>query len=216
VGSSRIRVGLVVVVAAVVVAGGVGVSGILGGRQAAAGPSAPPGASSTLAAIASASPTATTTAAPTSAPSSADDELLAQLPTEVHDFCKPTEAAAERRGTIASVRCDLPLSANAETVWYDRFDTLQESSGEIYGVADTQHVPSSVECAPKQPRGQGNWRVGSTHSGRLVCYSSGGKDWIVWSYDAERIVARAVRNGETDADWQGLYDWWKRVSLFLE
>jgi hypothetical protein len=38
----------------------------------------------------------------------------------------------------------------------------------------------------------------------------------VWSYDAERIVGRAVRNGDTPADWQALYDWWSQTRLFLQ
>ena len=49
----------------------------------------------------------------------------------------------------------------------------------------------------------------------MLCYASGGNVWIVWSYDAERIVARAVRTGATPEDWRGLYDWWSQTRLFL-
>jgi hypothetical protein len=58
---------------------------------------------------------------------------------------------------------------------------------------------------------QGNWQVGSTHSGRLLCYQAEGSTWIVWSYDAERIAARAVRRGDTPEDWLGLYVWWTQA-----
>jgi hypothetical protein len=113
------------------------------------------------------------------------------------------------------VRCDLPLAADAETVWYDRFAALQEVSDELVGTVHNENLPD-IECTRDQPRGQGTWRVGSTHSGRFLCYSSGGQSWIVWSYDAERIVGRAVRSGDTPADWQALYDWWSQTRLFLQ
>jgi hypothetical protein len=125
-----------------------------------------------------------------------------------------TEAESERRGTVASVRCDLPLADDAETVWYDRFDSLQQVSNELSGIVQAQNLRPD-DCSHDQSRGQGDWRVGSTYSGRVLCYASGGHVWIVWSYDAERIVARAVRSGDTPEDWQGLYDWWGQERLFL-
>jgi hypothetical protein len=64
-------------------------------------------------------------------------------------------------------------------------------------------------------RAQGNWNVGGTLSGRLLCFQSDGGTWIVWSYNADRILARAVRSGDTLEDWHGLFDWWSQVRLFL-
>ena len=211
-GSTRSRVALLVIAAVIVfVAAAVGGSMYLGGSRAEAGASPTAATSASLAAGA----TPSSSPEPSATPGTAEAELTAQLPSAFRDTCARTEAESERLGTVASVRCDLPLAADAETVWYDRFAALQEVSDELVGTVHNENLPD-IECTRDQPRGQGTWRVGSTHSGRFLCYSSGGQSWIVWSYDAERIVGRAVRNGDTPADWQALYDWWSQTRLFLQ
>jgi hypothetical protein len=159
----------------------------------------------------SAGPPATGAAA---SPDPDDGDLLAQIPSGIRDRCKSTQDAAERMGTLASARCDLELSADAETVWYDAYETLGQLSGVLAELVLSQRLPRA-ECGPQVARGQGNWRVGSTHSGRLLCYAADGRSWIVWSYDAERITARAVRGGAATEDWLALYAWWDQVRLFL-
>lgn len=158
-----------------------------------------------------ASPSATSAA---EFPNPDEADLLAQMPLDIRNGCVRTEDPTERMGSVASVRCDLGLTEDADTVWYDRFATLQELSSELATVVETEDLPFAV-CGPDVPRAQGNWHVGSTHSGRLLCYVEDGSTWIVWSYDAERIAARAVRGGDTPDDWIGLYEWWSQVRLFV-
>ena len=147
-------------------------------------------------------------------PNPDEADLLLQLPIELRDACGRTEEPNERVGTVAFLRCDLGLAEEADMVWYDRFESLQELSNVLLGMVRAESLPRG-DCGPEVPRAQGNWQVGSTHSGRLHCYQADGSTWIVWSYDAERILARAVRGGESPEDWLGLYDWWTQVRLFL-
>lgn len=158
-----------------------------------------------------ASPSATSSVA---FPNSDEADLLLQLPMEIRDACRRTEEPSERIGTMASVRCGLELAEEADTVWYDRFESLQQLSNALLDVTEARNLPRG-DCGPEVSRAQGNWQVGSTHSGRLLCYQADGSIWIIWSYDAERIAARAVRRGDAPEDWTGLYEWWSQVSLFL-
>lgn len=168
-----------------------------------------PGATGGIGSSASPSPETSATF-----PNTDEADLLVQLPVDLRDACRRTEEPSERVGTVASLRCDLELAEEAATVWYDRFDSLQQLSSALVDVIEAQSLPRG-DCAPSVSRAQGNWRVGSTHSGRLMCYQADGSTWIVWSYDAERIAARAVRRGDALEDWLGLYDWWTQVRLFL-
>jgi len=146
-------------------------------------------------------------------PNPAEADLIAQIPAEIRDECRRNEDAPSA-GVLASVHCELALTAEADTVWYDSYGSLQQLSNTLTDLILAQGIPRG-DCAPDVIPAQGNWQVGSTHSGRLVCHQVGGSTWIWWSYDAERVLARAVRGGDTPDDWQGLYDWWTQVRLFL-
>jgi class 3 adenylate cyclase len=146
-------------------------------------------------------------------PNAAEADLIARIPAEIRDECRRNEQAPST-GALASVHCELALTAEADTVWYESFGSLQQLSNTLTDLILAQGVPRG-DCAPDVFRAQGNWQVGSTHSGRLVCYQAGGSSWIWWSYDAARTLARAVRGGDTPEDWQGLYEWWTQVRLFL-
>jgi class 3 adenylate cyclase len=147
-------------------------------------------------------------------PTDAEADLLSQLPGELRDSCVRTENQDERLGSVASVRCEPALTADADVVWYDRFASLQELSAAIAEVAQRRDLPRGT-CGHDVSRAQGNWQVGSTHAGRLLCFQADGSTWIMWSYDAERIAARAVRMGDTQDDWIGMYQWWDQVRLFV-
>jgi len=151
--------------------------------------------------------------APAAFPNPEEADLIAQVPAEFRDSCRRSDEPRPT-GVLASVRCDLALTAEADTVWYESFGSLQQLSNVLSDLILAQGVPRG-DCAPDVFRAQGNWQVGSTHSGRLVCYQAGGSSWIWWSYDAERTLARAVRGGDTPDDWSGLYEWWTQVRLFL-
>ncbi len=50
--------------------------------------------------------------------------------------------------------------------------------------------------------------------GLLRCYQdSESRSWIVWTYDRDSIVIRAVRG---DLNSRALYEWWKGVAFFLK
>ena len=138
---------------------------------------------------------------------------MARVPAEIRDACRRNDETPPS-GAVASLRCDLELASEADTVWYDSFGSLQTLNNEITRLVERQRIPRG-DCGPDVSIAQGNWRVGSTHSGQLVCYRTEGSSWIVWSYDAERILARAVRGGDTPEDWLGLYEWWNQIRLFL-
>jgi len=152
-------------------------------------------------------------AAPDAFPNPEEADLIAQVPAEFRDACR-RDVESRPAGVFASVQCDLALTAEADTVWYESFGSLQQLSNVLSDLTLAQGVPRG-ECSPEIPRAQGNWQVGSTHSGRLVCYQADGSTWLLWSYDAKRILARAVRGGDAPEDWQGLYEWWTQVRLFL-
>jgi class 3 adenylate cyclase len=162
-----------------------------------------------------ASPSAEATSLPPSVafPNLEEQDLLDFTPTEVRESCDRAGGAEALTGATASVRCDLALASEAETVWYHRFPSGQALASSISGLVVSERLPLA-ECNEETPRAQGNWRVGSTHSGRLLCYQGDGQTWILWSYEAERVLARAVRTGDTEADWLGMHKWWRQIRLF--
>ena len=141
-------------------------------------------------------------------------DLLDHVSSDVRTACDRAGPEDALPGALASVRCELDLAAEADTVWYERYQSNQGLSDALAQIIQRERLQRG-DCGPDVSRAQGNWRVGSTHSGRLLCYQAEGSTWIVWSYDAERIVARAVRGGDAPADWLGLHEWWKQFSLFL-
>jgi class 3 adenylate cyclase len=160
----------------------------------------------------SVTPTPTGPMADASFPTSAESDLLGQVPASIRDVCvRSIEPLAQ---ATASLRCDLELSAEAETVWYDQYGTTQAVENYLTTVKTEQGLQVG-NCGADVPRAQGNWNVGGTLSGRLLCFQSDGGTWIVWSYNADRILARAVRSGDTMEDWHGLFDWWSQMRLFL-
>ena len=147
-------------------------------------------------------------------PNPEEADLLAQVPSEFRELCGRAPEADAFAGAIASLRCDLALAAEADTVWYDRFASDQELQAALAAIIQGQQLPFA-ECGPDVSRAQGNWNVGTTLSGSILCYQANDSTWIDWSYRADRITARAVRAGDGPEDWRGLYDWWDQARLFL-
>jgi len=160
--------------------------------------------------------TPTATAPPVAAtfPDDGESDLLAQVPADIRNRCVRAPEAEALAGTSASLHCDLEFGAEADTVWYHRFRTVQDMGNYLSSVQVAQHLQLGT-CDADTPRAQGTWQVGTTLSGQLFCFKSEGSTWIVWTYAADRILARATRNGDTAADWAGLYGWWKLARLFV-
>ena len=142
------------------------------------------------------------------------------MPASIRNDCKRAPAAEVLPHTTASLRCDLGLTADADTVWYHRYDTGTSMADYLTSLKQEQRLPLG-SCSADVSRAQGTWTVGDTYSGGLDCYQADGGSWIVWTYGADRILARAVREGTTVNDWHtsdghGLFDWWKLIRLFVE
>jgi hypothetical protein len=72
---------------------------------------------------------------------------------EIRDACRRTEEPSERIGTVASVRCELELAAKADTVWYDRFESLQRLSNALLDVTEAQSLRTICPRVPgPEPR----------------------------------------------------------------
>ena len=146
--------------------------------------------------------------------SSEHEDLLAHVSGELQDVCAPTTDPADSLGGVATVRCELPAGEPADVLWYERFATRQALET-VVTATYREHGLARDDCGPEVPRAQGNWQVGSQYSGHLLCYTDDGATWVVWTYDVDRILARAVRSGDAPEDWESLYTWWREVSLFL-
>jgi hypothetical protein len=147
-------------------------------------------------------------------PTAAEAALVDSVPLQIRDLCRRTENLAERVGTVAWLRCDLDVAAEADTVWYDRFESPQELATAFEDIRSRERLAFG-DCSPTVSRAAGNWSVGSVQSGSLLCYQGEGATWIVWTYRADRILARAVRSGTDSDDWAGLYGWWQETSPFV-
>jgi hypothetical protein len=199
-GSRRRRpalLGAAAIAAALALISAVALSGIL---TRPGGPSAPP-ASSPTPGLPPPAPSAS------SGLTSGERQLLALVPAELAPRCAPApdERAARSSSTL---RCDLPLGSGADTVWWDAFLTKADMNLTLEAVALERGVPAE-ECGPTASEGDAPWQLGTTFSGRLVCYAEGSRTWVVWTYVDERILARAVRG---DGDWPALYGWWRDIS----
>lgn len=142
--------------------------------------------------------------------STAEDDLLAQLPPAIAATCVPATRTEGSLGGSVAVRCELS-SEDADTVWYDLFQTRGLATEQFDRIAAAADVPDGT-CTETLTSADGEWRFGSTYGGRMVCYQDGGASWIVWTYENDQIVAQAVRG---DGDSAALYGWWKTVGPYL-
>jgi hypothetical protein len=149
-----------------------------------------------------------------SGPTADEADLLDQVPSSLRDHCGPTRDEPDSLGGIATVRCELAAGEPADVVWYERFGSRQTLESVLSGLYARHGLPRG-ECGPDVARAQGNWQAGSTHAGRLLCFTDGGQTWVLWTYDVDRILARASRAGEDPEGWSDLFAWWEQTSLFL-
>jgi class 3 adenylate cyclase len=138
-----------------------------------------------------------------------EESLRAKLPAAISADCETASAAEGSAGGSVSLRCALPLSASADEVWFDQFSTADGLARAFAdALARTQAPDGSCET---EARAHGPWEVPNVHAGRLLCYQENGA-WLVWTYDEDRILARARR---ADGDWQALFAWWRETAIFL-
>jgi class 3 adenylate cyclase len=162
----------------------------------------------------SGSPSAGASTPVASGPTAEEADLLNQVSVSLQSACAISREQEDSLGGVAVVRCDLPAGEPADVVWYERFGSRQDLDSVLNGLYSRHGLPRG-ECGPDVARAQGNWQVGTTHAGRLLCLADGGQTWVLWTYDVERILARASRTGEDPEDWSELFAWWEQTSLFL-
>lgn len=148
-------------------------------------------------------------------PDASQSALLARLPSMVTGGsagpdCTETAPADRATDATVSVVCTPGSDSAAQTVWYDVIGDAgalprgSEPKGDCSkgtGFTSTWELPNPVP--PNVP----------FLAGRLRCFQQGSSSWIWWTYDADLIVARAVRN---DLDWKALWQWWDVVGPGLK
>jgi class 3 adenylate cyclase len=137
--------------------------------------------------------------------------LLARIPLAFQPYCRRSSVPDGSAGGVASLRCDLPLDSSgygADAVWYDSFASrglMVLAFNAITGREGLVPVDSG-DCAAHAIKANGRWSLGTTFIGQLACYPKGNEAWLLWSYEGDQVLARAVRrNGDAVA----LRTWWR-------
>jgi class 3 adenylate cyclase len=167
----------------------------------------------------SASASAAGSPTPPAFPNADERALLERLPSAVTGGpagpnCRESDAPDRATDATVSIVCTpASASAGAATIWYDvvadagqltNFFTGPELAGDCSkgtGFATTWQVPNPIP--PNVP----------FLAGRLRCFQKASASWIWWTYDADKIVGRAVRN---DTDWKALWEWWDVIGPALK
>jgi hypothetical protein len=134
--------------------------------------------------------------------------LLARIPLDFQAYCRRSTIPDGSAGGVASIRCDLPADSvgyGADTVWYDTFASRGEMILAVKAIAGRESLPAG-DCAGDATRALGRWSLGTTFTGQLACYPKGGDAWLLWSYEGDQILARAVRR---EGDHDVLRAWWR-------
>jgi class 3 adenylate cyclase len=151
-----------------------------------------------------ASPSSQPSASPLSAPLRA---LLDRLPGSIRDSCVPD--AQRGPGADALWRCELPLGTDADTVWYEHYQTRPLLDVAI-GAIEREEALEPGSCA-LVAKAADVWTTPlETFSGRRLCYPRQEASWLAWTYDGDLILARATRR---DLDWASLFSWWTGVAF---
>jgi hypothetical protein len=90
----------------------------------------------------SVTPTPTGLQADASFPTTAESDLLSQVPASIRDVCERAAEAEKLPQTTASLRCDLGLSADADSVWYHRFDSAASMAGYMASLQQERRLPA--------------------------------------------------------------------------
>ena len=197
------------------------------GGQSGVGASTAPSASAAASASAE---SAAASAADLAFPSGDEVGLVALIPESDHDRCdraSPADLPELRETNIAGVppvvnvnrrsiavsagiKCALGGISAPDTLWYWDLRVASDASQWIAQQAGAIDAPNGT-CAAATPAVE-RWEFGDG-GGRLLCYTSQTGDAIlVWNYDDNNLMGRAVRD---DLDMAELLRWWSEEARFL-
>ena len=169
----------------------------------------------------SAAAAASATPGPSASPMSQSGQaLLVRLPSSVSGGsdgpnCREADQGQRATGATTTIRCDLAALSGADIVWYDTFADAGQMSSFFLGLGNGDSAPHG-DCAKASDVIQdGGWNLPLVAylAGSLRCYHDGAQSWIVWTYDTDEVLARAVR---PDLEEKALYEWWRAVGPFLK
>jgi class 3 adenylate cyclase len=159
-------------------------------------------------------PSAPVSSSPGSGLNADETRLLNRIPSDFQPYCGRSSLSDGSAGGSVSLRCDLPADSpgyGADTVWYDTFGSISEMKVAFTTIAKREDLPAG-DCSLADVQAVGRWAFGSTYAGQLACYAKGGA-WIMWSYEGEQILARALRR---DGVATSLRSWWNdRAAAYL-
>jgi class 3 adenylate cyclase len=205
-----LAVGLLGLALLVVVLGAIALVAPRLGSTASPGPSEGATPSLTLSGVVTPSPSGGPIASASLAggfPTVEERTLLDRVPLAIRASCGRASPIA---GGSVAIRCPLPLTADAEMVWFERYGTTSELEAGFGEIITARHLPPG-DCS-RTAQAVGPRRAEDPYPGTLACYADTGKSWIVWTYRDECILGRANRSGSDQA---ALYDWWAEVGPFL-
>ena len=135
-----------------------------------------------------------------------------ELPNAIgKDDCRPASVAEGSLGGVTSLHCNLPVNAEADEVWFDRFETqaaLRPRSAASLPMSGRR--PKTVRTARGRRSSRGVCSMST--KGTVLCHANDGGASFVWTYESERLLARAavVRMGISPR-----LRWWDATARFL-
>lgn len=151
---------------------------------------------------------------PANFPNGGEAFLLARLDPDVARRCTRQRADSLSRGAVAGLYCDTSRALGA-TAFYDLFPTrarLEASYGRYrrgndVPLAEGQCVPGPKKTPSSIPA-EGTWTFAQrprTVQGRVMCFKSDDKVWLVTSHDAIRTLSffSATRRKPVNDFWYG-------------
>jgi DNA-binding SARP family transcriptional activator len=143
----------------------------------------------------------------------AERELVRRLPTAVRGDCRQASRDEVIERSKVSVTCPL-RDVGASRATYAEFETLGAMLAAFTDLKKEAGDPDgSCDTAPS---GSHRWGPVGLVGGEVLCYPTGNRSWIVWTYEqgpAQKIMGMAWRE---DLDWGALYLWWYGSSLEIQ
>ncbi len=137
------------------------------------------------------------------------EALLALIPDDHRDTCRPDSTLDDSAGEVISVQCHLPELV----VYYTQFDSPETLQAKYRDRLDKSSIAEGAggDCAEDLPA-EGPYRIAGEPAGRLVCWEALGYPNFAWTHDATGIYGLAFH----DDDQAALWEWWSSSSGPLE